>query len=149
MQSHSCCHHLLLCQVKWVLSIPAPVSSSPHSLLARALTCSFLCLWLAAFHTCEPTVFTCGNGRCVPYHYRCDHYDDCGDNSDEVGCLFRPCDANTEFTCNNGRCIAKDYVCNGINNCYDNGTSDEQNCRKYPQFATRDRYLSKRLLNML
>ncbi|XP_077472512.1 low-density lipoprotein receptor-related protein 2a isoform X9 [Stigmatopora argus] len=83
---------------------------------------------LSAFHTCEPTVFTCGNGRCVPYHYRCDHYDDCGDNSDEASCLFRQCDPNTEFTCNNGRCIAKDYVCNGINNCYDNGTSDEQNC---------------------
>uniref|UniRef100_A0A3B4FEE2 Low-density lipoprotein receptor-related protein 2 n=1 Tax=Pundamilia nyererei TaxID=303518 RepID=A0A3B4FEE2_9CICH len=83
---------------------------------------------VCAFHTCEPTVFTCGNGRCVPYHYRCDHYDDCRDNSDEVGCLFRPCDPNTEFACNNGRCIAKDYVCNGINNCYDNGTSDERNC---------------------
>ncbi|XP_016414141.1 low-density lipoprotein receptor-related protein 2-like [Sinocyclocheilus rhinocerous] len=83
---------------------------------------------LSAFHTCEPTVFTCGNGRCVPYHYRCDHYNDCGDNSDETGCIFRPCDSNTEFTCNNGRCIAREYVCNGINNCYDNGTSDEQNC---------------------
>uniref|UniRef100_A0A671PYM9 EGF-like domain-containing protein n=1 Tax=Sinocyclocheilus anshuiensis TaxID=1608454 RepID=A0A671PYM9_9TELE len=82
----------------------------------------------SSFHTCEPTVFTCGNGRCVPYHYRCDHYNDCGDNSDETGCLFRPCDPNTEFTCNNGRCIAREYVCNGINNCYDNGTSDEQNC---------------------
>uniref|UniRef100_A0A672KHW3 Low-density lipoprotein receptor-related protein 2-like n=1 Tax=Sinocyclocheilus grahami TaxID=75366 RepID=A0A672KHW3_SINGR len=83
---------------------------------------------LSAFHTCEPTVFTCGNGRCVPYHYRCDHYNDCGDNSDETGCIFRPCDPNTEFTCNNARCIAREYVCNGINNCYDNGTSDEQNC---------------------
>uniref|UniRef100_A0A8C2IBE8 Low density lipoprotein receptor-related protein 2a n=1 Tax=Cyprinus carpio TaxID=7962 RepID=A0A8C2IBE8_CYPCA len=83
---------------------------------------------LSAFHTCEPTVFTCGNGRCVPYHYRCDHYNDCGDDSDETGCMFRPCDPNTEFTCNNGRCIALEYVCNGINNCYDNGTSDEQNC---------------------
>ena len=81
-------------------------------------------------------MFTCGNGRCVPYHYRCDHYDDCGDNSDEAGCLFRQCDPNTEFACNNGRCIAKDYVCNGINNCYDNGTSDEQNCREYPNIAT-------------
>ncbi|KAF3843047.1 hypothetical protein F7725_001896 [Dissostichus mawsoni] len=91
---------------------------------------------VCAFHTCEPTVFTCGNGRCVPYHYRCDHYDDCGDNSDEAGCLFKPCDPNTEFACNNGRCIAKDYVCNGINNCYDNGTSDEQNCREYPNIAT-------------
>lgn len=83
---------------------------------------------LTAFHTCEPTLFTCGNGRCVPYHYRCDHYNDCGDNSDEAGCLFRPCDDVTEFACNNGRCISREYVCNGINNCYDNGTSDERNC---------------------
>ncbi|KAI4873047.1 hypothetical protein NFI96_006125 [Prochilodus magdalenae] len=91
---------------------------------------SFISFWLslAAFHTCEPTVFTCGNGKCVPYHYRCDHYNDCGDNSDEEGCVFRPCDTDTEFTCNNGRCIAREYVCNGINNCFDNGTSDEQNC---------------------
>lgn len=86
---------------------------------------------MAAFHTCEPTVFTCGNGRCVPYHYRCDHYDDCGDDSDEAGCLFRPCDPGREFACSNGRCIAKEYVCNGINNCYDNGTTDEQNCREW------------------
>ncbi|XP_035378717.1 low-density lipoprotein receptor-related protein 2a isoform X1 [Electrophorus electricus] len=81
-----------------------------------------------AFHTCEPTMFTCGNGRCVPYHYRCDHYNDCSDNSDEAGCLFRPCDPDTEFACNNGRCIAREYVCNGINNCFDNGTSDERSC---------------------
>lgn len=84
----------------------------------------------SAFHTCQPTAFTCANGRCAPYSYRCDHYNDCGDNSDEVGCLFRTCDPHTEFTCNNGRCISLDYVCNGVNNCYDNGTSDERNCRK-------------------
>ncbi|KAG8559732.1 hypothetical protein GDO81_017431 [Engystomops pustulosus] len=83
---------------------------------------------LAAFHTCSPTAFTCGNGKCVPYHYRCDHYNDCEDNSDEAGCLFRTCDPNTEFACNNGRCISRAYVCNGVNNCYDNGTSDERNC---------------------
>uniref|UniRef100_A0A4W4GUH3 Low-density lipoprotein receptor-related protein 2 n=1 Tax=Electrophorus electricus TaxID=8005 RepID=A0A4W4GUH3_ELEEL len=83
---------------------------------------------VCAFHTCEPTMFTCGNGRCVPYHYRCDHYNDCSDNSDEAGCLFRPCDPDTEFACNNGRCIAREYVCNGINNCFDNGTSDERSC---------------------
>lgn len=126
MQFHSCCHPLLHCQVKWA---SAACLDQTVKLFAGALTCSWF--WPAAFHTCEPTVFTCGNGRCVPYHYRCDHYDDCGDNSDEAGCLFRPCDPNREFTCNNGRCIAKDYVCNGINNCYDNGTSDEQNCREY------------------
>lgn len=84
-----------------------------------------------AFHTCRSTAFTCGNGRCVPYSYRCDYYDDCGDNSDEVGCLFRNCNSTTEFTCGNGRCIPLSLVCNGIDNCFDNGTTDERNCRKY------------------
>lgn len=128
MQSHSCSLPLLHCQVNCATG----ENEFPFGLFpvwVKNLTrCWF---WSAAFHTCEPTVLTCGNGRCVPYHYRCDHYDDCGDNSDEVGCLFRPCDPSTEFACNNGRCIAKDYVCNGINNCYDNGTTDEQNCREF------------------
>uniref|UniRef100_UPI003D9CB815 low-density lipoprotein receptor-related protein 2a precursor n=1 Tax=Danio rerio TaxID=7955 RepID=UPI003D9CB815 len=102
------------------------VCGSKHHFVFVRQAAAFISL--SAFHTCEPTVFTCGNGRCVPYHYRCDHYNDCGDNSDETGCIFRPCDPNTEFSCNNGRCIAREYICNGINNCYDNGTSDEQNC---------------------
>lgn len=86
---------------------------------------------LLAFHTCRSTAFTCDNGKCVPYHYRCDHYNDCGDNSDEEGCLFSACNATTEFTCNNRRCIPLQFVCNGINNCHDNDTSDEKNCRKF------------------
>ena len=84
-----------------------------------------------AFHTCRSTAFTCGNGRCVPYSYRCYYYEDCGDNSDEVGCLFRSCNSTTEFTCGNGRCIPLSRVCNGVDNCFDNGTTDENNCRKY------------------
>ncbi|MBN2196155.1 MAG: hypothetical protein JW751_25290 [Polyangiaceae bacterium] len=30
--------------------------------------------------------FTCANGRTIPADYRCDGWDDCGDDSDETGC---------------------------------------------------------------
>uniref|UniRef100_A0A3P8ZIX3 EGF-like domain-containing protein n=1 Tax=Esox lucius TaxID=8010 RepID=A0A3P8ZIX3_ESOLU len=80
------------------------------------------------FHVCSAQDFTCDNGRCVPVSYACDYTDDCGDNSDELGCPFPTCAPDTEFTCTNGRCISAAFVCNGFNDCRDNGTSDEINC---------------------
>ena len=31
-------------------------------------------------------MFRCRNSYCVPYWWRCDDHNDCGDNSDEDGC---------------------------------------------------------------
>uniref|UniRef100_A0A8C4T8K1 EGF-like domain-containing protein n=1 Tax=Erpetoichthys calabaricus TaxID=27687 RepID=A0A8C4T8K1_ERPCA len=70
-----------------------------------------------AFHTCLPMDFTCDNGRCVPYAFRCDHFNDCGDYSDEVGCAFPTCNPSTEFTCSNGRCISQQFVCDDEVTC--------------------------------
>ncbi|KAL5491243.1 hypothetical protein EMCRGX_G016491 [Ephydatia muelleri] len=35
---------------------------------------------------CSSNQFACSNGNCVPSEYQCDRYNDCADNSDEVGC---------------------------------------------------------------
>lgn len=40
--------------------------------------------------TCLNWMFKCDNGNCLPYWWRCDSINDCGDNSDEVGCGIDP-----------------------------------------------------------
>lgn len=100
------------------------------ALIQKLLQCVFFPL-LLAYHTCPPTSFTCANGRCIQRHFRCDHYNDCGDNSDESGCRFRSCNITTEFSCNNGKCLPLQLVCDGIDHCNDNNTSDEKNCGKF------------------
>lgn len=37
-------------------------------------------------HTCSPTEFRCGVGRCIFKTWRCDHENDCGDGTDEIDC---------------------------------------------------------------
>lgn len=35
---------------------------------------------------CTPNEFKCTNGHCVALPYVCDHNDNCGDLTDELGC---------------------------------------------------------------
>ncbi|CAG2064045.1 unnamed protein product [Timema podura] len=37
-------------------------------------------------NSCNSWMFTCSNHKCVPYWWKCDGVDDCGDKSDEIGC---------------------------------------------------------------
>uniref|UniRef100_A0A672JBW6 Low density lipoprotein receptor-related protein 2b n=1 Tax=Salarias fasciatus TaxID=181472 RepID=A0A672JBW6_SALFA len=84
------------------------------------LICMFLC---SAGQTCTTDQFTCQEGQCIPSVYRCDHVNDCVDNSDENNCNYPTC---TEKTCANGACYKHSQHCNGRPDCRDG--SDESNC---------------------
>ncbi|PSN40175.1 hypothetical protein C0J52_16358 [Blattella germanica] len=70
--------------------------------------------------SCSAWMFLCNNKKCVPYWWKCDGVNDCGDNSDEFGCGKDDADYTTpstsiipstpmtcsenQFRCFDGRC---------------------------------------------
>ncbi|XP_045414697.1 low-density lipoprotein receptor-related protein 2 [Lemur catta] len=89
---------------------------------------------------CGSFSFSCNNGRCVPSYYRCDGYDDCHDNSDELQCntLNHTCSPSA-FSCGHGGgCIPQHWRCDKRNDCVDG--SDEQNCPTEEPFSCPESY---------
>ncbi|XP_008541367.2 low-density lipoprotein receptor-related protein 4 [Equus przewalskii] len=79
---------------------------------------------------CGRNHFTCavsalGECTCIPAQWQCDGDNDCGDHSDEDGCMLPTC-SPLDFHCDNGKCIRRSWVCDGDNDCEDD--SDEQDC---------------------
>lgn len=82
----------------------------------------------------------CKNNHCIPSWWKCDKVDDCGDNSDEIGCGYdeseeeetstdlipkSTCEAN-HFQCYSGECIPDAWVCDSTIEC--SKGEDELNC---------------------
>ncbi|KAF5306597.1 hypothetical protein FQR65_LT18530 [Abscondita terminalis] len=79
---------------------------------------------------CSSAHFECKSTyKCIPFWWKCDTQNDCGDGSDEPpDCPPFKCMPG-QFQCRNGNCIHPSHVCNGQNECTDN--SDESDCQHY------------------
>ncbi|XP_076459153.1 atrial natriuretic peptide-converting enzyme-like [Babylonia areolata] len=74
---------------------------------------------------CERGTMKCDDHRCIPYGWRCDGYQDCKNNADEVHCAT--CSPHeTLCSTRSALCINTTDVCDGDDNCY-MGT-DEAEC---------------------
>ncbi|KAF4524352.1 hypothetical protein B566_EDAN007528 [Ephemera danica] len=79
---------------------------------------------------CTSAQYECATTyKCIPFWWKCDTQDDCGDGSDEPkSCPKFECMPG-QFQCDRSLCIHPSQLCNGQAECQDG--SDEKDCDKY------------------
>ncbi|XP_069795786.1 very low-density lipoprotein receptor-like [Narcine bancroftii] len=76
---------------------------------------------------CHPDEFTCSSSRCVSKTFVCNGADDCGDGSDERGCVPHSCGPR-EFRCSSSQCIPLSWLCDTRADCVDQSDESPDHC---------------------
>lgn len=72
-------------------------------------------------NSCVNWMFQCNNRRCIPYWWKCDQINDCGDNSDELGCVYTPSTTilpHTPTSPSTGTCETGEFQCSPSKSCW-------------------------------
>lgn len=84
---------------------------------------------------CTSAHFECRSTlKCIPYWWRCDTQDDCGDGSDEARSCPRFFCAPGQFQCDTERCLHPAALCDGTAQCTDG--ADERDCDHFTCLAS-------------
>ncbi|XP_063978327.1 sortilin-related receptor-like [Diachasmimorpha longicaudata] len=107
-------------------------------------------------NTCNDWMFMCANKKCVPYWWKCDSVDDCGDQSDEFGCghtavidwtpsteapqIPKLCKEH-QFQCYDKKCVDDAWVCDGTPDC--KLGEDELHCKGTHAGCQKDQFMCR------